>query len=617
MSSPCSSDYALDVFRSVPKAMALFDREGQCLLATDVFRALSPGLACGESGWRQYLAWLSTGTMKRAVRSALQACEPVTGYTAMPDGRILCFTHESAGDRAQLICTVEDVTDSFREIRIAHVLRDLLDNTSDAIGMADSERFGFYINKTLEGFLGVEVDQLDTLKLKVDDVQPQGIGEHAVVDALALAKENDHFSSEAMLHNVVTGEEHLVSQVITAHVDIISDEIIYSAIMRDISELDRYRQELVITNQQLEQMLGQSETELRQRRKEAEYSHQLWRSVVDHQLNLVLIADGSGEILFSNTIAEGVGGRELCGRNILNLIEKKWRSTFEQSLAALMAGEQEHFTQEAGFDLGKDVQFVGLASVSSFVRGDGARVVTMLVADITENSRDRKRLLESQKLAATGRMAAKLAHEINNPLAGIKSAITIVSDELPPGSVGERYAGLISRELDRVGRIIKQLYGLYRPHQEDSSRVFLREVLDDCLILLGSRFRARSVSIAMVGGAKTHAKIADNSFRQVILNILSNALEACASGGVIRIRILTHGKWGVVAVRDSGHGLGDLPEESIFEPFFSTKKSNDGAGLGLGMAVSRGLVRSMGGDIRIRNRRIGSGALCVVFVPIA
>jgi signal transduction histidine kinase len=143
----------------------------------------------------------------------------------------------------------------------------------------------------------------------------------------------------------------------------------------------------------------------------------------------------------------------------------------------------------------------------------------------------------------------------------------------------------------------------------------LRELVEDCVLLLDSRLRAKKVSLLLSGGEGVLVLAPDNSLRQVVLNVLSNALDASVVGGRITIRLLRIGQWSAIAIRDEGLGLGAVEEDRIFEAFYSTKQASDGAGLGLGMAVSRGLMRSMGGEIRIRDRRRGSGVLCVLFLP--
>lgn len=604
---------------AIPLGMAVFDQEGVECFATDLFRSLfqpHDGAACR---YDEYLTWLMRGTMKDEFRASLHEAQlPLEGYVTAVDGRTLHVRHDSLLQGSPgVVCLLEDISERLDDVRISHIVRGLLDNTIDSIGMADSEHRAFFTNRRMADTLGVSSADVQGKRITIEDVQPCGIGPYPVSEALKIARTNGSVSVEARVTNLQTREERLVSQVITAHTDPVEDRPIYSAVMRDMSELYHYRNELEETNRQLEMMLGKSESELQKRTREVEYSRQLWRSIVDHQLNLVVIATGAGEVLFANRLKEGVGGQTLCGKQLSDLVEPAYQDEFKKRFAGLLESENEIITMEAAFALNDKIRFTGLASLNSFVRNDGERVVTMLVADITESLRDRERLMESQKFAATGRMAARLAHEINNPLAGIKSALSIIRSDLGADLPSAHYLDLSMNELDRVSLIIKQLYGLYCPHQELPRELDLYRVVNDCILLLDARFCAKGVKVHMAGEKTCSVVGADNSLRQVLFNVLGNALEACDPGGEISIRILPRGGYLALAVRDSGCGLCNIDEESVYEPFFSTKKSHDGAGLGLGMAVSRGLIRSMGGDIRIRDRRVGRGALCVLFLPRA
>lgn len=605
------------VLTAIPLGMAVFDQEGGVAFASDCFLQLFESLKTSYWRYTNYLDLLLAGTMKQELRRALESGQvPLEGYLTLDDGRTLHFRHDSMVNNCPgLVCRVEDVTQKMTEIRIGHVLRDLVEKTVDGIGMADTGHRGFFVNQRLADTLGVSQSRLEEERITIEDVQPHGVGPYSVHEALKKARDHGSMVAESRLFNLESQKEHVFSQVINAHTDLVEDRPIYSSILRDISELHRYRGELEASNRKLEIMLGQSESELQQRIREVEYSQQLWRSIVEHQLNLVVIASQSGEILFANRLVEGVGGRALCGRHLCDLVAPEYRQLFSQRLEGLLNGEEDISTFEAPFVLTEDIRFTGLASLNSFTRLDGQRVLTMLVADITESLRDRERLLESQKFAATGRMAAKLAHEINNPLAGIKSALSIIQTDLDPEAPSSCYLTLSMRELDRVGLIIRQLYGLYRPQQETITAISPLVLVKDCIMLLDARLRAEDIEVRLAGGEALTLFGADNGLRQVLFNVLGNAIEACGRGGEIALRILRLGSRVAVAVRDNGEGLGGIDEDSIFEAFFSTKQSHDGAGLGLGMAVSRGLMRAMGGDIRIRNRRCGRGALCVLFLP--
>jgi PAS domain S-box-containing protein len=225
--------------------------------------------------------------------------------------------------------------------------------------------------------------------------------------------------------------------------------------------------------------------------------------------------------------------------------------------------------------------------------------------------------LEGEKLAATGRMSARIAHEINNPLAGIKNSFRLVRAAIPAAHPDAPYADRIDREIDRIANIVRQMYDLYRPERERPRRFQLAEALRDVVLLLEQNWLRAGISIDWSCRPEgLEVELAAMSLRQVLFNLLANAIEASPRGGRIAVKAELEGGEVLIEVLDQGNGIPEWAVDQIFEPFFTTKHTKDGSGLGLGLSVSRGLVEAMGGTLGFVSSP-GHGTTFTIRVPLA
>lgn len=205
---------------------------------------------------------------------------------------------------------------------------------------------------------------------------------------------------------------------------------------------------------------------------------------------------------------------------------------------------------------------------------------------------------ETEKLAATGRMAARLAHEINNPLGGIKNAFLLLKDAIPNTHRYYAYVPRIQKEIDRIARIVRQMYDLYRP-ELDMARAFpADQALHDIVAFLEPYSRQKRVGFDLVIDPQCRAvTLPEGPFRQVMYNLLQNAIDASPEGGRVRLDAQATANQAIFSVSDRGAGIPEGIRSRVFEPFFSTKSGEGGTGLGLGLSVCRGLAEGMGGTL--------------------
>jgi len=226
------------------------------------------------------------------------------------------------------------------------------------------------------------------------------------------------------------------------------------------------------------------------------------------------------------------------------------------------------------------------------------------VQDITERRNQEATLKQTEMLAATGRMAATIAHEINNPLEAVTNLIFLAkTNRNIPDSV-RRHLEVADEELARVGQIAQQTLGFYR----DTSRprtLNVAAVISDVIAVFERRLSYKQMYCQPEFRGDLEIIGLQGELRQAISNLLLNAMDASSNGNLLRIRaretrILKTGLAAVsIAVGDSGCGISDSAKRKLFSPFFTTKQS---VGTGLGLWVTKGIVEKHGGSIRFRSR---------------
>jgi len=240
--------------------------------------------------------------------------------------------------------------------------------------------------------------------------------------------------------------------------------------------------------------------------------------------------------------------------------------------------------------------------------------------DITSRKAAEEALRQSEKLAATGHLAASIAHEINNPLAAVTNALYILRTTSGMPARAVEYVRTAELELSRVVHITRQTLGFYR---EISSPVMVHvpRLLDESLAAFDSKIEGNKVTVHRRYGNVGPLSAFPAELRQVFSNLAMNALEAVGENGHVSVRArYAHDRDNCMGIRITvaDNGAGIVPENipHIFEPFFTTK---DSKGTGLGLWVSQGIVQKQGGKIRVRSSQHAQhhGTCFVIFLPMA
>lgn len=241
----------------------------------------------------------------------------------------------------------------------------------------------------------------------------------------------------------------------------------------------------------------------------------------------------------------------------------------------------------------------------SLLRNDDSTAPSLLwvVEDISarkaverERSELMTRLINSERLAAAGRMANTLAHEINNPLEALTNIVYLLqTHDLSPQAA--ELAAVAARELERVGHITRSTLSFYR--KLPGHTLDLHTMLDEVMQLFNSRAVQHGIEVNTRFSNEVRDADYDPALRQVFANLIGNAIESMeSSGGRLIVRARMEGSRSIVVISDTGHGIERAHMGSIFEPFFTTKGER---GTGLGLWVTRGIVEEQGGRLQLRS----------------
>ena len=344
-------------------------------------------------------------------------------------------------------------------------------------------------------------------------------------------------------------------------------------------------------------------------------------AIVESSDDAIISKDLNGIITSWNGAASrlfGYAEEEIVGRSILTLIPGDLHHEEPQIIAKLIAGERiEHFETERVTKSGQRLQ---VSLTISPIKDASGKVIgaSKILRDISERKRMQQSLLQAEKLAATGRMAASMAHEINNPLEGLLNLIYLARTSVETPATVRSLLETAEGELSRVSHIARQTLGYYRENVRPV-RVSLGEIVRDVLRIYQPRLRSCEISVVTDLPESPALLVKRGEIMQVLSNLIANSMHAMPTGGVLTLKVECPPPNGhdrvVLEVRDTGTGIASANIEHIFEPFFTTRAS---IGTGIGLWVAQKFIEDHGGTIHVTSstETVSHGTTVTITLPV-
>jgi len=399
-------------------------------------------------------------------------------------------------------------------------------------------------------------------------------------------------------------------------VDYISVPVIPEVLRAKISifvELHRKTRMLEMLNNELERRVADRTEELKQ----SEQEFRTRAELLDLATEAVMVRNLSGTIQFWNAGAETLYGwsrDEVLGKDMHTLLRTVFPVSREATEAALRERKSWYGNLLQKKRDGSEIIIASRKTMNN--EGDAILEVNR---DITAQSLAEEALRENEKLAAMGRVAGIIAHEINNPLAAITNLFYLLRNHPSLDDEARHCATLAEQELQRVSHITRQTLSFYRESKTPIA-VLVTELLDDVIGLQERGLQASHIIVQKQYYSPSVVHGFPVELRQIFLNLIGNAIQAMPNGGILRLSVREGIDWvaqrrGVaVSIIDTGVGVQPQDAKRLFEPFFSTKSTK---GTGLGLWISKGIAQKYDGRISFRSyRRAGA---CItsfrVFLP--
>jgi PAS domain S-box-containing protein len=357
--------------------------------------------------------------------------------------------------------------------------------------------------------------------------------------------------------------------------------------------------------------------------KRAEEALTRMAAIVETSEDGIYSKDLEGHINSWNRGAEkmfGYSANEMIGQPVSTLSPPERRREADDLLELLRRGQSiDHFETVR---LRKDGSSVEVSvSISPIRNSTGAVTGASTIArDISERNRAAEALRKTEKLAATGRLAGTMAHEINNPLEAVTNLLYLINRNSSLDQKAHEYAQMAISEVDRIGHIAREALGFYREAATPVD-VNISDLVGSIVRLYAAGAQNKSVHLETQLETQATVPAFPGEMRQVFSNLIVNAVDAVPRGGIIHIRVKHGRNWksramGIrVLVSDNGPGIPMASRPHIFEPFFTTKGEK---GTGVGLWVSQGVIEKHSGSIRMKTSTgAAHGTTFSVFLPYA
>ncbi|HDZ75838.1 MAG TPA: PAS domain S-box protein, partial [Desulfobacteraceae bacterium] len=334
------------------------------------------------------------------------------------------------------------------------------------------------------------------------------------------------------------------------------------------------------------------------------------RNVIESMPAGLITIDRQGRIVSCNHKAREILGRE--SAELEGMVLARLGRETGCDLAGLLDGEKDFLDRSLECVLPGGRSIPLKVSAAALLNRDGERVGTVLTMRDMREIRDMEEQLErSRRLAALGRMAAAIAHEIRNPLGTLRGFAQYFRQQAENSATDRENADLMVSEVDRLNRTVSGLLQFARPREPEMRQVALGRLLEKAGRLMGDDFADHGIDFRLEPPEEEIIFKADPDLMiQVLINLLQNALHATGAGGRVELSGWAEPDTIVITVHDSGRGISQEVRSRMFDPFYTTQKE----GSGLGLAVVHQVIEQHHGSIMV-DSVVGRGTIIRLFLP--
>ncbi len=466
----------------------------------------------------------------------------------------------------------------------------IVNSSDDPIISKDLNGIIITWNEAAERVFGYRADEIvgqSILRLFPPELQHE---EEEILSKLRAGQRIEHYETTRLKSN---GERISVSVTISPIRDETGKVIAASKIARDISD-----------------------------RRQNDELHFRLAAIVDSADDAIISKDLNGIVRSWNAGAcrmFGYTAEEMIGQSILKIVPDELRYEEDEILRKLRSGERiDHYETVRQK---KNNETIEVSVTISPIRDSSGKVIgaSKIARDISDRKRVEGLLIQSEKLAATGRMAAAVAHEINNPLESLVNLIFLARQDSAVDSKTYRYLLTAEEELERVSHLARQTLGYYRD-TGSPAKVYVHSLIENVLTVYNAKFVSAGISVDTQFNDLQKVVVSRGEMIQVFSNIIANAVDAMRQGGALHITtrnlLASSGDGLQIVVQDNGTGILQEHLARIFEPFFTTKGD---LGSGIGLWVAKQLVERRGGQISVASstEKGKSGTTITIFIPFA
>jgi len=358
---------------------------------------------------------------------------------------------------------------------------------------------------------------------------------------------------------------------------------------------------------------------LNRNRLELEELKKLNEKILSQIKSGLITTDAFGKIIFVNSAAE-----QITGYRRDEMLGKSWQLFLGRPVQDIdgrwLAEEARSFTRcEIPVRRKDGAEVLVGFTVSSLLDSDGSALgLLILFRDLTQVHRMEERMRKADRLSAAGSILASVAHEVRTPLSAIRGAVEVLGETLRVGKDQQRLMNVILKESDRLNRIVSDFIRYNDSRQGSRTREDMGRIIDEVVALItqGRKITGDVTFVREEGDGPVYARVDAYQIKQVMINILNNALDALHGRGTVSVGIARDrsGRDGKPRARirfaDTGEGMSTERMEHLFDPFFSTKES----GTGMGLFIAERIVRSHGGQLEVESRE-GGGTVFTITLP--